>query len=77
MRLSNVTADAKDAALSLAGNLDLTDGSIDARLVLSGSDQAGGARPDIFMALEGAVDGAGAQRRRVGADRMADAAGGR
>ncbi len=53
MRLSNVAADAKDAALSLAGNLDLTDGSIDARLVLSGSDQAGGARPDIFMALKG------------------------
>ena len=53
VRLNNVTADAKDAALSLAGNLDLTDGSIDARLVLSGSDQAGGARPDIFMALKG------------------------
>ena len=53
VRLSNVTADSKDAALSLAGNLDLTDGSIDARLVLSGSRQAAGARPDIFMALKG------------------------
>ena len=53
VRLSNVTADSKDAALSLAGNLDLTDGSIDARLVLSGSGQAAGARPDIFMALKG------------------------
>jgi len=53
VRLSNVTADSKDAALSLSGNLDLTDGSIDARLVLSGSGQAAGARPDIFMALKG------------------------
>ena len=55
VRLSNVTADGKDAALSLAGNLDLTDGSIDARLVLSGSGEAAGARPDIFMALKGPV----------------------
>jgi uncharacterized protein involved in outer membrane biogenesis len=53
VRLSNATAESKDAALSLAGILDLTDGSIDARLVLSGSDEAGGARPDIFMALKG------------------------
>ncbi|HLA19917.1 MAG TPA: AsmA-like C-terminal region-containing protein [Pseudolabrys sp.] len=55
MRLSNVTADAKDAALSLSGNLDLTDGSLDAWLVLSGSSQAAGARPDIFVALKGPV----------------------
>jgi large subunit ribosomal protein L24 len=53
VRLSNITADSKDASLSLAGNLDLTNGSIDARLVLSGSGQAAGARPDIFMALKG------------------------
>ena len=52
-RLSNVTADGKDAALSLAGNLDLTDGSIDARLILSRSRQAAGTRPDIYMALKG------------------------
>ena len=55
VRLSNISADSKDAALSLAGNLDLTDGSIDARLVLSGSSQVAGARPDIFMALKGPV----------------------
>jgi large subunit ribosomal protein L24 len=53
VRLSNAAVDGKDAALSLAGILDLTDGSLDARLVLSGSGQAGGARPDIFMALKG------------------------
>ncbi len=53
VRLANVTAEGKDAGLSLAGNLDLTDGTIDARLVLSGSAQAAGSRPDIFMALRG------------------------
>ncbi len=53
VRLSNVSADGKDAALALAGTLDLTDGSIDARLILSGSRQAAGTRPDIYMALKG------------------------
>jgi large subunit ribosomal protein L24 len=53
LQLSNVTAEAKDAVLSLYGNLDLTDGTLDAHLVLSGLSQAAGARPDIFMALKG------------------------
>jgi large subunit ribosomal protein L24 len=53
IRLGKVAADGKDAALSLTGDLDLTDGSLDARLVLSGVSQAAGARPDIFMALKG------------------------
>ena len=53
IRLNKATAESADAALSLAGNLDLTDGSIDARLVLSGAHQAAGTRPDIFMALKG------------------------
>ncbi len=55
MRLSNVSVDSKDAILSLSGNLDLTNGSIAGRLVLSGLDQAAGSRPDIFMALQGPV----------------------
>ncbi len=55
LRLSDVSADSKDAALSVAGRLDLTDGLIDARLVLSGAGQAAGSRPDIFMALKGPV----------------------
>lgn len=53
VRLNKASADGADAALSFAGNLDLTDGSIDARLVLSGASLAGGTRPDIFMALKG------------------------
>jgi len=55
VRLNHVTAESADAALSLSGNLDLTDGEIDARLLLSGTGQAAGARPDIFMALKGPV----------------------
>ncbi len=39
--------------LPLGGNLDLTDGTLDARLVLSGPAQAGATRPDIFIALNG------------------------
>jgi AsmA-like C-terminal region len=55
VRLSDVTATGKNATLALSGNLDLTDGSIDARVVLSGSGEAAGTRPDIFMALKGPV----------------------
>jgi large subunit ribosomal protein L24 len=55
LRLSNVAIDSKDAELSLSGILDLTDGAIDARMVLSGAGRAAGARPDIFMALQGPV----------------------
>ena len=51
-RLSKFTADSSGAQLSAAGGLDLTTGSIDGRLVLSGAGAAG-PRPDIFMALKG------------------------
>ena len=68
------TADSKDAKLSLAGKVDLTDGSIDARLLLSGASQNAGSRPDIFMALKGPAERADAQHRCIGADRMADIA---
>jgi large subunit ribosomal protein L24 len=53
LRLRDVSADSKDAALSIAGTLDLTDGSVDARLVLSGLAEAAGARPNVFVALKG------------------------
>jgi hypothetical protein len=55
IRLNQISAEGKDGALSLAGNLDLTEGSIDARLVLSGSSSAGGARPSIYVTLKGPV----------------------
>jgi uncharacterized protein involved in outer membrane biogenesis len=55
VRLNNVHVDSKDAGLSLDGNVDLTDSTLDARLVLSGSSEAAGGRPDIFMALRGPV----------------------
>ncbi len=55
-RLSRFNAESKDAQLSLTGNLDLTDGLLDAHVVLSGSHEKDAAsRPDIFMALNGPV----------------------
>jgi len=53
VRLGNVAAKSEDAELSIAGTLDLSDGSIDVRLVLSGSSASAGARPKIFIALKG------------------------
>ncbi len=51
VRLSDFTASTDDVEFSLASTLDLTDGTLDARLVLSGSKANG--RPDIFLALKG------------------------
>jgi hypothetical protein len=53
IRLSKPAVDSKDAALSVAGAFDLTEGLVDARLVLSGQSEAAGARPDIYIALKG------------------------
>ncbi|HEY4139869.1 MAG TPA: AsmA-like C-terminal region-containing protein [Pseudolabrys sp.] len=53
VRLGDVTIDSKDADLTLSGAADLTDGSVGARMVLSGMSKAAGARPDIFMSLQG------------------------
>jgi large subunit ribosomal protein L24 len=54
IRLSNARADGDGADVALTGALDLTIGTLDARLILSGSERsAGGTRPDIFLALRG------------------------
>jgi large subunit ribosomal protein L24 len=53
VRLGDVTIDSKDADLTLSGTADLTDGSVGARMVLSGMSKAAGAPPDIFMSLQG------------------------
>jgi large subunit ribosomal protein L24 len=53
IRIDTVTVDSKDAAVTAAGTLDLTDGSLDARIVLTGRSEAAGARPDITVALKG------------------------
>jgi len=53
VRLGEVLVESKEATLSAAGTLDLTDGSIGARLALSGSTVAAGAQPKIFVALKG------------------------
>jgi hypothetical protein len=54
-RLSDVHLQDDNAALAVGGNFDLTDGTLDARLVLSGPAQAGATRPDIFIALNGPI----------------------
>jgi large subunit ribosomal protein L24 len=56
VRLNTTKAAAGDSAdLTMSGALDLTNGLVDGHLVLSGADTAGGARPDIYMALKGPV----------------------
>ena len=52
-RLSKFTADSSGAQLSVAGTLDLITGTVDGRLVLSGTGEQGGPRPDIYLALKG------------------------
>ncbi len=61
-RLSNAAIESKDAGLAVAGTLDLTDGSVDARLELTGLNEAAGARPNIVVALKGSL---GAPTRSV------------
>jgi large subunit ribosomal protein L24 len=53
IQLASTKASGQGADMSLSGNLDLTDGSVDARIILSGSSEAAGARPDIYMSLRG------------------------
>ena len=53
VRLSELKVHDDKVDLSIAGNVDLTDGALDARLVLSGQADAGGPRPDIYIALNG------------------------
>jgi len=53
LRLGDVSVESKEATLSVAGTLDLTDGSIGARLALSGATVSAGAQPKIFVALRG------------------------
>lgn len=55
VRLGDVAAETRNASLSLGGSLDLIDGSLDVRLVLSGKNKEGGDSPDIFMSLRGPV----------------------
>ncbi len=53
LRIDKVAVESADAALSAASTLDLTDGTLDARLTLAGEGTAAGARPEIFVALKG------------------------
>jgi uncharacterized protein involved in outer membrane biogenesis len=51
--LTDVSVESKDSGLSVTGTLDLTDGSLDTRLTLSGPSEPSGSRPKIFVSLKG------------------------
>lgn len=53
LALSDASVEAKDSGLSVTGTLDLTDGSLDTRLTLSGPSEPAGPRPKIFVLLKG------------------------
>lgn len=53
VRLTEAKASGEGADLAMSGVFDLTSGTLNARLVLTGADTAAGARPDIFVALNG------------------------
>lgn len=56
LRLGDTSAHGDDADLSVNGALDLTDGTLDARLVLTGASKSEtSTRPDIFMAVRGPI----------------------
>lgn len=53
--LADVSVENKEAGLSVTGMLDLTNGSFDTKLTLSGANDHGGSRPKIFVSLKGPV----------------------
>jgi large subunit ribosomal protein L24 len=53
--LADVSVESKEAGLSVTGMLDLTNGSLDTKLTLSGANDPGGSRPKIFVSLKGPV----------------------
>jgi large subunit ribosomal protein L24 len=58
IRLTDAKASGEGADLAMSGVFDLTNGTLNARLVLTGADTAAGARPDIFVALNGPLGAA-------------------
>jgi len=53
LRIDKIAVETTDAGLSAASTLDLTDGTMDARLTLTGQGTAAGARPEIYVSLKG------------------------
>ena len=51
----DVSSESKEAGMSVTGMLDLTNGSFDTKLTLSGASDPGGSRPKIFVSLKGPV----------------------
>jgi uncharacterized protein involved in outer membrane biogenesis len=53
--LADVSVASKEAGLSVTGMFDLTNGSLDTKLTLSGANDPAGSRPKIFVSLKGPV----------------------
>jgi hypothetical protein len=53
--LADVSVESKAAGLSVTGMIDLTNGSLDTKLTLSGANDPAGSRPKIFVSLKGPV----------------------
>ena len=53
LRIDKVAVENTGAAFSAASTLDLTDGTLNARLTLAGESTVAGARPEIFVSLKG------------------------
>ena len=71
-RLSNTIVRAPGADLTIGGSVDLTEGTLEARLLLSGTGGAGSpleARPEITIALRGPVN---APKRTIDAAALAN-----
>jgi large subunit ribosomal protein L24 len=70
-RLSNTIVRAQGADLAVAGGVNLSEGAIDARLILSGvagASAPANTRPEIFVALKGPID---APKRTIDAAALA------
>ncbi|RDV05015.1 AsmA family protein [Undibacter mobilis] len=55
LRLTKSMVESRDADLGVTGQVDFSDGTVDTRLVLSGTDKAAGRRPDVFVAVRGPI----------------------
>lgn len=55
LRLTKAAVDSRDADLGVTGEVDFSDGTVDARIVLSGAEKTAGARPNIFVAIRGPI----------------------
>ena len=77
VRLANVRAKGEGADVTIGGALDLTNGTIDSRIVLTGAEQVSSDSARYFPVAARPAGVGGAQHRRIRADELAHLACGR